>query len=335
MADSLSELSQSDLIIEAIVEKLEVKQSLFKDLENFVRPDAVLASNTSSLPIAEIFKECKRPEQGIGMHYFSPVQKMPLLELIYTDKTSTETLRKAYDVGLRQGKTVIAVKDGPGFYTTRILAPFMNEALLIYEEGGDPEKIDRIMKKAGFPVGPYALLDEVGLDVAAHVGTTLKEMFEQRGGKTSTLAQRLFEEGILGRKSGAGFYTYSKKKKVPNSELERFRNGAGQPLSKIDLTDADIRDRLLLMMINEAVYTLEEGILGSAEDGDLGAIMGLGYPPFLGGPFLTIDRMGASAIVNRMQELQNKFGDRFRPAPLLLTHAEEKRCFTEFGKLYL
>jgi 3-hydroxyacyl-CoA dehydrogenase / enoyl-CoA hydratase / 3-hydroxybutyryl-CoA epimerase len=315
-----------DLVIEAVFEDLELKQNIVKDVENNAHDETIFASNTSSIPITDIAAKAKRPENIIGMHYFSPVQKMPLLEIIKTDKTADWVIATAYDVGLKQDKTVIVVNDGPGFYTTRILAPFMNEALLLLEEGAAIEQLDRAMKQFGFPVGPVALFDEVGIDVGAHVAETLSDKFETRGAKTSKKAKELVEAGYKGRKNKKGFYRYekgSKKKKEINPEIYEFFGGANRKSFK----DDEIQQRLSLMMVNEAVYCLQENILLSPADGDLGAILGLGFPPFLGGPFRYIDRVGADTIVKRMEVLQKEHGARFKPADLLLEKSKKNQDF--------
>jgi 3-hydroxyacyl-CoA dehydrogenase / enoyl-CoA hydratase / 3-hydroxybutyryl-CoA epimerase len=315
-----------DLVIEAVFEDLELKQNIVKDVENNAHDETIFASNTSSIPITDIAAKAKRPENVIGMHYFSPVQKMPLLEIIKTDKTADWVIATAYDVGLKQDKTVIVVNDGPGFYTTRILAPFMNEALLLLEEGAAIEQLDRAMKQFGFPVGPVALFDEVGIDVGAHVAETLSDKFETRGAKTSKKAKELVEAGYKGRKNKKGFYRYekgSKKKKEINPEIYEFFGGANRKSFK----DDEIQQRLSLMMVNEAVYCLQENILLSPADGDLGAILGLGFPPFLGGPFRYIDREGADTIVKRMEVLQKEHGARFKPADLLLEKSKKNQDF--------
>lgn len=314
-----------DLVIEAVFEDLELKQTIVKEIEEHGSENTIFASNTSSLPISDIAAKAKRPENILGMHYFSPVQKMPLLEIIKTDKTSETALATAYDIGLKQGKTVIVVNDGPGFYTTRILAPFMNEALLMLEEGASIEQLDSSMKQFGFPVGPVALFDEVGIDVGAHVAKVLNEKFESRGAKTSKKAKELVEAGYKGRKNKKGFYTYengSKKKEINRDIYEFF----GGPKRK-KFEDIEIQQRLSLMMINEAVLCLQEDILQSPADGDLGAILGLGFPPFLGGPFRYIDLEGANAIKNRMDILRKDLGDRFKPAKLLVDKAEKGEKF--------
>ena len=321
---SYDNFGQIDLVIEAVFEDLDLKQTIVDEVESNASENTIFASNTSSLPISQIASKAERPELILGMHYFSPVQKMPLLEIIKTDKTADWVVATAYEVGKRQGKTVIVVNDGPGFYTTRILAPFINEALLMLEEGASIEQLDKSMKQFGFPVGPVALLDEVGIDVGAHVAGVLSNTFEERGAKTSKKAKELVDEGYKGRKNKKGFYIYEDdKKKEVNEQIYKFFGGAKR--KKFD--SLEIQQRLSLVMINEAVHCLGESILKNPTDGDLGAILGLGFPPFLGGPFRHIDREGASVIVERLEILQDKLGDRFKPAPLLKEHAEQNKSF--------
>jgi len=315
-----------DLVIEAVFEDMKLKQKIVKEVEANTSELCIFASNTSSLPISGIAAHAKRPENILGMHYFSPVQKMPLLEIIKTEKTADWVIGTAFEIGLKQGKTVIVVNDSPGFYTTRILAPFMNEALLLLEEGASIEQIDRAMKQFGYPVGPVALFDEVGIDVGAHVADVLKSKFQERGAKTSTKAKELLDAGYKGRKNKHGFYRYekgSKKKKEVNSEIYSFFGGS----ERTSFDDAEIHQRLVLTMVNEAILCLQEGILQSPADGDLGAILGLGFPPFLGGPFRYIDTEGATKINNDMQKLQEVYGNRFKPAALLSDSASAGKKF--------
>ncbi|MGF1671477.1 MAG: fatty acid oxidation complex subunit alpha FadJ [Balneolaceae bacterium] len=315
-----------DLVIEAVFEDLGLKQKIVKEVEANSNENCIFASNTSSLPISGIAQKAQRPENILGMHYFSPVQKMPLLEIIKTEKTADWVTASAFDVGIRQGKTVIVVNDGPGFYTTRILSPYMNEALLLLEEGVSIEQLDRSMKQFGFPVGPMALLDEVGIDVGAHVADVLSDTFRKRGAKTSTKAKELLDADYKGRKNKKGFYRYeesSKKKKEVNKDIYKYFGGAGRKI----FDDSEIHSRMSLTMINEAVHCLQEEILQSPEDGDLGAILGLGFPPFLGGPFRYIDRAGAKNIVSQMESLAGKHGNRFKPAELLTRHAKHGTQF--------
>lgn len=313
----------ADLVIEAVFEDLNLKQKILADVEEAGHEKTIFASNTSSLPIADIAAKAKRPENVIGMHYFSPVQKMPLLEIITTDKTADWVTATAYDVGVKQGKVVIVVGDGPGFYTTRILAPFMSEALTVLEEGVTVEQIDSAMKKFGFPVGPAALMDEVGIDVGAHVGDIMGAMFRERGVETNNRAKTLLDAGYKGRKNNKGFYTYGGKKKQVNAEI--YKTIGGSKRKKFD--DEEIQQRLTLSMVNEAAYCLQEGILKSPADGDLGAIMGLGFPPFLGGPFRYMDRRGVGDVLKKLEELENRFGNRFTPAEIIREKAKAGKSF--------
>jgi len=316
------------IVIEAVFEDLDLKQSILKEVEDTTPDDAIFASNTSSLPIRKIAQAANRPEQVVGMHYFSPVPKMPLLEIITTDQTADWVTATATEVGIRQGKHVIIVNDGPGFYTTRILSPFMNEALMLLEEGIAIEKLDTIMKKFGFPVGPAALFDEVGIDVAAHITKVLSDLFAERGVHPSNKPTELFEAGYKGRKNKKGFYHYEEKKgktkkKDPNKEIYEFFGG--QKRSEIDVET--VQQRMVLTMINEAAWCLQKDILQNPGDGDLGAVLGLGFPPFLGGPFRYIDREGADTIVRRMKQFEQEHGPRFTPADILLDYAKSGEKF--------
>ncbi len=322
--DSYDGFENVDVVIEAVFEDLDLKHRIVKEVEEATSEKTIFASNTSSLPISDIAKGASRPENVIGMHYFSPVQKMPLLEIITTDKTADWVTATAYEVGINQGKNVIVVNDGPGFYTTRILAPFMNEALLLLEEGASIEFLDKIMKDFGYPVGPMALLDEVGFDVGAHVGETMKPMFDKRGAKSSTKAQELVDEGYLGRKNKKGMYSYSDgKKKVVNSEIYKHFGGSSRSNPEKETTQF----RMALTMINEAAHCLQDGILQKPVDGDLGAILGLGFPPFTGGPFRYMDQLGIDGVVEKLQTFEKEFGPRFKPAQILVDMVESGNCF--------
>jgi 3-hydroxyacyl-CoA dehydrogenase/enoyl-CoA hydratase/3-hydroxybutyryl-CoA epimerase len=313
-----------NLVIEAVFEDLDIKHKVLSEVEAATDDNCIFASNTSSLPITDIAKKASRPKNVIGMHYFSPVQKMPLLEIIKTKKTAPWVTATAYDVGTKQGKTVIVVNDGPGFYTTRILAPYMNEALLLLEEGATIEQLDKAMKQFGFPVGPMALFDEVGIDVGAHVAEVLSDKFKERGAKTSTKAAEILRAGFKGRKNGKGFYVYqSGKKKQVNRDIYNIFGNTKRKVMQQEI----IQQRMALVMINEAVLCLQEDILLSPTDGDLGAILGLGFPPFLGGPFRYIDQKGAEQIRRLLVEYQGFFGNRFQPATLLVEKAQKKETF--------
>lgn len=321
--ESYQAFSKTDVVIEAVFEDLELKKRIIKEVEANTPDHCIFATNTSSLPISDIAEGAKRPENIIGMHYFSPVQKMPLLEIITTDKTADWVTATAYDIGVKQGKTVIVVGDGPGFYTTRILAPYMNEALLLLEEGASIEYLDSIMKKFGYPVGPMALFDEVGMDVGAHVAETMSPMFNARGGKSTKKAEKLVNAGFLGRKNKKGMYDYHSKKKTPNLDVYTYFGGPNRKNPDAEMAQL----RIALMMINEAAYCLQENILKSPNDGDLGAILGLGFPPFTGGPFRYLDAVGIQNVVDTMNMFADKIDVRFKPSPILVDYAKTGKSF--------
>ena len=314
-------LRGADLIIEAVFEDLELKRRILADTEAVIAPEAVFASNTSALPIAEIATRAGHPERVLGMHYFSPVPKMPLLEIVITPATADWAVATAREFGIRQGKTVIVVRDGPGFYTSRILSPYLGEAMHLLAEGARVDEIDAALKDFGYPVGPMALLDEVGIDVAAHVSRNLGAVFAHRGLAGGETFVKLHEAGYAGRKNGRGFYLYEgrgKKKRVNEQVYEVLGAGPRGAMPR-----ERIAQRLALLMVNEAAYCLDEGVIGSPRDGDVGAILGLGFPPFRGGPFAWLDAQGVAPTVSRMERLRDAHGPRFEPAPLLRRLAAE------------
>jgi 3-hydroxyacyl-CoA dehydrogenase len=312
-----NDVGGADLVVEAVFEDLDLKRQVLAESEELIAADAVFASNPSALPIAEIAAAARHPERVLGMHYFSPVPKMPLLEIVIAEATAPWAVATAHAFGTAQGKTCIVVKDGPGFYTTRILSPYLNEAVMLVEEGARVEDVDRAMKDFGYPVGPLALLDEVGIDVGAHVAEHLGRAFADRGLEGSSAMPRMIEEGLAGRKSGKGFYLYpATKKNGPkpvNRDIYQLLGGA----ERRTISASEIQDRLALLMVNEATHCLQEGVITSPRDGDLGAILGLGFPPFRGGPFRYVDTVGREKIKARLEELAARFGRRFEPANML------------------
>jgi 3-hydroxyacyl-CoA dehydrogenase/enoyl-CoA hydratase/3-hydroxybutyryl-CoA epimerase len=316
-------LEKVDVLVEAVFEDLALKQEMVRAFEA-VNAQGLFASNTSSIPISRIAEASRRPESVLGMHYFSPVHKMPLLEVIVTPRTSPDATATAVALGKKQGKTVIVVNDGPGFYTSRILAPYMNEASEILLEGASVEDLDRALTGFGFPVGPITLLDEVGIDVGAKVGKVLYQAFGERM-KPPAALEKLIADGRLGRKSRKGFYTYDGKKKKEVDETVYDLLPGGRRRRAVDADE--VVDRVALMMVNEAIRCLGEGILRSPRDGDVGAVFGLGFPPFRGGPFRFADQLGPRQLLDRLERLRSRFGDRFEPAPLLVEHARTGRTF--------
>ncbi len=323
-------LQAADVVIEAVPEDLSIKHAVLSEVETVVDADTVLASNTSALPISTIAEGVDDPSRVLGMHYFSPVPDIPLLEIVVTEETSDEALATAYAAGLAQDKTVIVVNDGPGFYTTRILALYMNEALLLFEAGAEIEAVDEAMTDAGFPMGPFELFDLVGLDVAAKITDVMGEALSPERVDISDRAGRLAEADLLGQKTNRGFYEYDadddaddKDPQGVNDAVYRHRDASSRSTPPLGA----IQDRLLLMMVNEAVRCLEDEVLRAPIDGDLGAVFGLGFPPFLGGPFRHVDRAGAASIVDTLQRLADRHGPRFAPADRLQTHAAQDTTF--------
>jgi len=314
-----------DLVVEAVFEDLNLKQQMVADIEANCSEHTVFASNTSSLPIGQIAAKAARPENVIGLHYFSPVDKMPLVEVIAHDKTSAETIATTVAFARKQGKTPIVVKDGAGFYVNRILALYMNEAANILLEGEPVEALDKALVKFGFPVGPITLLDEVGIDVGAKISPILLNELGERFTAPAAF-DRLLADGRKGRKTEKGFYLYGAKAKGKKQVDASVYSVLGlNPAAK--LSGDQIALRCVVQMLNEAVRCLEEGIISSARDGDIGAIFGIGFPPFLGGPFRYIDQMGAATLVAHLRSFESRFGTRFAPSKLLLEKAEQNATF--------
>jgi 3-hydroxyacyl-CoA dehydrogenase/enoyl-CoA hydratase/3-hydroxybutyryl-CoA epimerase len=306
-------LRRADLVIEAVFEDLDLKRRVLDEAEAATGDGCVIATNTSSIPIGEIAEGAKRPEQVLGMHFFSPVHRMPLLEVIRTHQTTAQALATAVGFGRRLGKHVIVVNDGPGFYTTRALSLYMNEAAWVLEEGAAIEDIDAAMTDFGFPVGPMTLFDEVGIDVGAKIAVVMESHFGERMAPPPS-TERVLEDGRKGRKNKKGFYTYDGKNKRVDPTVYAVLPG-GSSRRRIDRKA--IQDRLTMAFLNEAVACLEDGILRSPRDGDVGAIFGLGFPPFLGGPFRYLDTLGAAAAVEALDRLRGAHGPRFEAAGML------------------
>jgi len=318
-----SGFQQADLVIEAVFEDLETKRKVLAETESATRPDAIFATNTSTIPISDIASRASRPGQVLGMHFFSPVDRMPLLEVIPTERTSPETIASAVHFGRKLGKTVIVVRDHPGFWVNRILTPYLNEAGYLFSEGLPMEVIDQVMTRFGFPVGPITLLDEVGLDVGAKAGKVMHQAFGERLAP-SELLERLLADGRMGRKNGRGFYLYQKGRKAGPDETvyDLLRIRPRRPP-----TTEPVERRLVYAMLNEAAMAAGEGVVRSARDGDMGAIFGIGYPPFRGGPLRYPDDFGPANVVGPLRGLEQEFGARFAPADTLVRMAERGERF--------
>lgn len=320
-----SGLSDVDIVVEAVFEDLALKHQMVADVEQHCRPDTIFASNTSSLPIADIASKAERPENVIGLHYFSPVDKMPLVEVIAHDKTSPKTIATTVAFARRQGKTPIVVKDGAGFYVNRILALYVNEAAQLLLAGEPIDKLDRCLVKFGFPVGPMQLLDEVGIDVGSKIAPILQQHLGERFAAPSAF-DKLLADDRKGKKNSRGFYRYKGVKKGKKQVDESVYKLLGVTPSG-SMTSQVIIERCVYQMLNEATRCLEEGIIQSARDGDIGAIFGIGFPPFLVGPFRYIDSIGVANLVDKLNGMKAEHGERFEPSELLLQMAEAEQTF--------
>jgi 3-hydroxyacyl-CoA dehydrogenase/enoyl-CoA hydratase/3-hydroxybutyryl-CoA epimerase len=318
-----SGFASADLVIEAVFEDLGLKHQVLQEVEPQIDSSTVYASNTSTIPIGRIAEVAAHPERVLGMHFFSPVHKMPLLEVIVTPKTAPEATVTAVAYGKRLGKTVIVVNDGPGFYTTRTLSAYMNEAGRILEEGASIESIDKALVDWGFPVGPVTLLDEVGIDVGGKVSHVLSEAFGARMAPSEAM-RRVVLAGRTGRKGGKGFYLYDEDGSKDEVDQSIYELIGGQ---RREVAADEIVQRCVLALVNEAARCLEEGILRSARDGDLGAVFGIGFPPFRGGPFRYIDSVGVGRIVEQLEDVNVRFSPRFAPADILVQMAGMRRTF--------
>ncbi|MCK9782985.1 fatty acid oxidation complex subunit alpha FadJ [Proteus vulgaris] len=322
---------QSNIIVEAVFEDLALKQKMVADIEDVGKGKIIFASNTSSLPIHKIAETAKYPEKVIGLHYFSPVEKMPLVEVIPHANTDEKTIATTVAFAKKQGKIAIVVGDQPGFYVNRILAPYISEALTCLIQGEPIEHIDKALVQFGFPVGPIQLLDEVGIDIGTKITPILVDAFGERFAAPSTV-DAIIADDRKGRKNGRGFYLYAKhalpfslgkNKKQPDPAIYRLL----QIKPKSQLSSSEITERCLLLMLNEAVRCLDENIIKQPRDGDIGAVFGIGFPPFFGGPFRYMDSMGTTKVAEKLNQLADKYGEKYRPCERLVEMAKRNERF--------
>ncbi len=308
-----SGFKDADIVIEAVVENMDIKKKVFAELSQNVSGHTILASNTSSLSVSEMGKVAKDPSKVIGFHFFNPVHRMPLIEIITTPQTSQETLVTSVEFAKRLGKIPIIVKDAPGFLVNRILLGYINEAGRLLQEGGSIESLDKIAVDFGMPMGPFTLSDEVGLDVGVKVLHILEAGLGARF-KSGAIFDQILEKKLLGKKTGKGFYIHGTKERQVNAEVAAMVKAAGRCPS-----DQDAIDRMIYVMINEAAMILQEGVVDSPDTVDVGMIMGTGFPPFHGGLLRYADSIGIDKLVKRMEEFDAKFKDgRFKPCAYIL-----------------
>ncbi len=321
------ELAVSDIVVEAIYENSDAKRQLYERLEPKLVENAVLCSNTSTIPISDLAEGLKHPERFCGLHFFNPVRRMPLVEVIRGRQTSDETVATAVAYAKRIGKSPIVVNDGPGFVVNRVLMPYMNEALLLLEEGASIKAVDRAATRFGMPMGPITLYDTVGLDIGLHAGGVLQRAFPDRVLPTKILPAML-EADRLGNKNGKGFFDYvtdrkGRQKPAPSDEVQQI---IGKLQSGDSSADVDLVERLFLPMLLEATRLLEDKIVDDPRDVDLGLIYGIGFPPFKGGLFFWADTLGAAKIVEQLKPYA-ELGKRYEPTDLLLEYAKTNRKF--------
>lgn len=313
-------LKRCDIVIEAVVEDLGIKQKVFKEMSELLPAPVILASNTSSLPVTKMAEVCKNPERVAGLHFFNPVNRMPLVEVIRAAQTSPETIERTVQFSRRLGKTVILVEDRPGFLVNRLLLPYLNEAAYLLQGGMPCMQIDAIAERFGMPMGPIELADQVGIDVGTKVAHILQDAFGDRM-KVAGILEDARKQGLLGKKSGKGFYIYDGKLKRANTDI------CGKKSDK-PVSEEDALKRMIYIMINEAARCLEEKVIDSPDTVDIGMIMGTGFPPFRGGLLRYADSIGAAVILKELERFQKEVDSkRFEPSAYLRALASSDKSF--------
>jgi 3-hydroxyacyl-CoA dehydrogenase/enoyl-CoA hydratase/3-hydroxybutyryl-CoA epimerase len=329
------EMRDVQIVIEAASEKMEIKKQIFRELAASA-PKAVLASNTSALSITELGNESCWPERVIGLHFFNPVSRMKLIEVVVGEQTSDETRDRALAFARQIGKLPVLVRDRAGFLVNRVLFPYLLDAAEMYELGADPKQIDDAMLTWGMPMGPLRLIDEIGVDITIDIADTLEKAFGRRD-RAPAVLHWLREGKMLGRKTGSGFYRYEGKSQTPNERLAEWRRALHGDMEGADSKNAlpknaeEIQQRLACLMVNEAARCIEEGVVASPEDADYGMILGTGFAPYRGGPLRFAEQFGTKKLVAVMDALHQRAGegDKFVPCDLLRQHAERGTKFYE------
>ncbi len=334
------ELRDVQFVIEATSEKMEIKKEVFRELAMEAGPKTIVTTNTSALPVSELADMTVSPEHVIGLHFFNPVSRMKLVEVVVANQTSDETRDRSLSFVRQIGKLPVVVRDSPGFLVNRVLFPYLLEAAELFESGVDVERIDRALVEWGMPMGPLRLIDEIGVDITIDIGNTLEKAYGQRD-HVRTVLLRLRDQQMLGRKTGAGFYKYEGRSQTPNESLEQSRRGAvaggadpgsnegsatTQPASPPPATADDLPNRLIFLMVNEAARCVEEGVVGSPEDADYGMILGTGFAPFRGGPLRFAEHFGLERVVEELERVA-RTEEKFAPCEILKKHARDATKF--------
>jgi 3-hydroxyacyl-CoA dehydrogenase/enoyl-CoA hydratase/3-hydroxybutyryl-CoA epimerase len=309
------------IVIEAASEKLEIKKKIFADLAANTPDTAILATNTSALPIDELATSTGAPARVVGLHFFNPVSRMKLIEVVVGRQTSDEIRERALAFARQIGKLPVLVQDSPGFLVNRVLFPYLLDAAEMFENGVSAEEIDGALLEWGMPMGPLRLIDEIGVDITVDIAATLEKAFGARD-HAANILQKMYSEKILGRKTGAGFYKYEGKQQTPSESLEQWRQESGEKFGLENLTN-----RLVYLMVNEAARCLEEKVVATPADADYGMILGTGFPIFRGGPLRFAESVGLKKVVTDMDGIHSRAGEKFAPCDLLRQHAQDGTTF--------
>ncbi|HEX8489839.1 MAG TPA: 3-hydroxyacyl-CoA dehydrogenase NAD-binding domain-containing protein, partial [Chthoniobacterales bacterium] len=311
------------IVIEAASEKLEIKKKIFADLAANTSDTAVLATNTSALPIDELSISTGSPPRVVGLHFFNPVSRMKLIEVVVGRQTSEEIRDRALGFARQIGKLPVLVQDSPGFLVNRVLFPYLLDAAELFQSGVSAEEIDRALVEWGMPMGPLRLTDEIGIDITVDIADTLENAYGARDSAPGIL-RKMYDAKMLGRKAGGGFYNYEGKQQTPNEALQDWRLESGESIAAGDITN-----RLTFLMVNEAARCLEEKVVASPEDADYGMVLGTGFPVFRGGPLRYAESYGLKKLVADMDDLRKRAGEKFAPCDLLRTHSQDGTTFYE------
>src|SRR2546423_12938934 len=340
------EMRDVQAVVEAASEKLEIKKQIFRDLSAKTPEKAMLATNTSALPISDLAAEVKNPQRVIGLHFFNPVSRMKLVEVVVGTETSDDTIARALAFVRQLAKLPVIVRDSPGFLVNRVLFPYLLEAAEVFENGTSAQEIDDSLLQWGMPMGPLRLIDEIGVDITVDIANTLENAYGKRD-RVSKILREMQSAKLLGRKSGAGFYKYEGKSQTENAEIEKWRTSPvipsevegsrggtlkeaqrdpSTPVAAATSTQDDVSFRLMSLMVNEAARFLEEKVVASPEDADYGMILGIGFPAWRGGPLRFAEDFGIKKLVEEMQKLA-RTNEKYVPCARLRNHAEEGTTF--------
>lgn len=315
-------LRDVQIVIEAASEKLEIKKKIFGDLAVKTPSTTILATNTSALPIKELATSTGSPARVVGLHFFNPVSRMKLVEVVIGPQTSDEIRDRALAFARQIGKLPVVVRDSPGFLVNRVLFPYLLDAAELFQNGVSAEEIDQALLEWGMPMGPLRLIDEIGVDITVDIAETLEKAFGARARATEIL-RKMYEAKMLGRKSGKGFYKYEGKQQTPNDALQEWRG----PSASLRFARDDITDRLTFLMVNEAARCLEEKVVATPEDADYGMVLGTGFPTFRGGPLRYAENYGLKKLVAEMDGIHARAGAKFAPCDLIRQHAQNGTTF--------